>query len=61
MPTNKEKLQEQIKEQGEVVRKLKAAKESKEKVCVVDERGTENWVDTEKRVYQLCRLIKIVL
>lgn len=32
MPVNKEKLQEQIKEQGEVVRKLKAAKESKEKV-----------------------------
>lgn len=34
MPTNKEKLQEQIKQQGDVVRKLKAAKEPKEKVCL---------------------------
>lgn len=32
MSDNREQLQEQIKVQGEVVRKLKAAKESKEKV-----------------------------
>lgn len=34
MSDNREALQEQIKVQGEVVRKLKAAKESKEKVSV---------------------------
>lgn len=32
MSDNREALQEQIKVQGEVVRKLKAAKETKEKV-----------------------------
>lgn len=34
MSAGKEKLQELIKEQGDLVRKLKAAKESKDKVCV---------------------------
>jgi histidyl-tRNA synthetase len=34
MSDNREQLQEQIKVQGEVVRKLKAAKESKEKVSL---------------------------
>lgn len=32
MSENREKILEQVKEQGEVVRKLKAAKEPKEKV-----------------------------
>lgn len=34
MTENREKLQELIKEQGDLVRKLKAAKESKDKVCM---------------------------
>lgn len=33
MSENREQILESIKVQGEVVRKLKAAKESKEKVC----------------------------
>lgn len=34
MSDNREKILESIKIQGEVVRKIKAAKESKDKVCL---------------------------
>lgn len=44
MPVNQDILHEQIKQQGEIVRKLKAAKESKEKV-IISSKGNISVID----------------
>lgn len=56
MSENREKLLKDIQEQGDLVRKLKAAKESAEKVCVSVERFRKTQFDCER----VCTAMKAI-